>query len=109
MEPLESKSSMTVAMDLTHMSTQKRTHWEEIRISFLGGCIGGVSNVLSGHPLDTMKVRMQMSEIGFMDCIRQMFRTEGSMSFFKGVASPLYSIPFVYALYFGSYEFAKWA
>ena len=32
-------------------------------IDFLGGFFGGVASTYIGHPLDTVKVRMQVSQI----------------------------------------------
>jgi len=63
------------------------------------GTMGGVAQVLSGHPLDTIKVRLQTQqpdpvtgEMPFknmMDCARKTFAGEGLGGLYKGAASPL--------------------
>ncbi len=51
---------------------------------FVAGCVGGMFQVLSGHPLDTLKVRLQTSGSpgapvfnGMMDCARKTIKAEG--------------------------------
>lgn len=82
----------------------KMHHFE---VSFLCGCFGGIANVLGTHPLDTIKVRMQMEGIGLFKCFRTMVAKEGFFSLYKGIKAPLYSIPVIYAFYFGSFELGK--
>lgn len=36
-----------------------------------------------------------------------MFKTEGAVSFFKGITSPLYNVPIIYSCYFGTYEIGR--
>jgi len=71
------------------------------------GSISGVVNVISGHPMDTVKVRMQMLGGRLGVCLQTMIAKEGLSSFFKGVYSPLYSVPFINALVFGVYEMSR--
>jgi len=71
------------------------------------GSIAGVANVLSGHPFDTIKVRMQMLNTKLGACVRSIISKEGVKSFYKGVYSPLYSVPVINAIVFGSYEMAR--
>eukprot|EP00028_Trichosphaerium_sp_Am-I-7-wt_P013358 CAMPEP_0168509822 /NCGR_PEP_ID=MMETSP0405-20121227/1039_1 /TAXON_ID=498012 /ORGANISM="Trichosphaerium sp, Strain Am-I-7 wt" /LENGTH=155 /DNA_ID=CAMNT_0008527423 /DNA_START=182 /DNA_END=646 /DNA_ORIENTATION=- len=53
--------------------------------------MGGVAQVGVGHPLDTIKVRLQTSERygGMSDAFVKTFRQEGLGGLFKGAASPL--------------------
>jgi hypothetical protein len=50
---------------------------------FVAGCAGGVLQVVSGHPLDTLKVRLQTQAAGgpqfngMMDCLRKTVASEG--------------------------------
>lgn len=71
------------------------------------GSLAGVANVLSGHPFDTIKVRMQMTETRLTTCIRSIISKEGLGSFYKGVYSPLYSVPAINAVVFGAYETSR--
>ena len=43
-----------------------------------------------GHPLDTIRVRMQVSDSsGFVSTVMHTYRGEGFKGFFKGFVSPL--------------------
>ena len=62
----------------------------------LSGTVGGFAQVAVGHPLDTIKTRMQMqgqpgAEVykGMMDCCTKMFQREGFSGFYAGAFSPL--------------------
>lgn len=50
---------------------------------------------------------MQMIQTRLGSCIKSMIKREGITSFYKGVYSPLYSLPAINAVVFGSYEFAR--
>lgn len=63
-------------------------------VEMLGGTVGGVLQVIVGHPLDTMKVRLQSVHgagkyTGMADCARQTVQQEGLRGFYRGMASPL--------------------
>ena len=61
---------------------------------FINGGVGGVLTVLIGHPLDTMKVRLQTQPLpakgqkpmynGMMDCAVKIMANEGPFGFYKG-------------------------
>lgn len=72
--------------------------------SFVGGTFAGIANVIVGHPLDTLKVRMQMLNVRLIECGKTMFKQEGLSSFYKGLSSPLCNVPLVYAILLSSYE-----
>ncbi|GFH19505.1 mitochondrial substrate carrier, partial [Haematococcus lacustris] len=59
----------------------------------VAGAVAGAANVLSGYPLDTVKVRMQSSSPGAphgaMACLRHILRHEGVPGLFRGVTTPL--------------------
>lgn len=44
----------------------------------------GVSGVLTGHPLDTVRVRQQTEAQNVYQCCSSIFRNEGILGFFKG-------------------------
>ncbi|CAG8815718.1 18014_t:CDS:2, partial [Dentiscutata erythropus] len=63
-------------------------------IGFMAGVASGVTKLLVGHPFDTIKVRMQTSEInirfdGTIQCLRQTIRMEGFRALYKGATPPL--------------------
>jgi hypothetical protein len=77
--------------------TVRSPFWKAIFMSsssaltdFIAGCAGGVAQVLSGHPLDTLKVRLQTSGSGsgpqfngMMDCLMKTIRSEGFFGLYK--------------------------
>ena len=52
------------------------------------GSVGGITQVLTGQPFDTVKVRLQTQPIppvysGVGDCVRQIYKKEGFAGFYK--------------------------
>lgn len=79
------------------------------------GSFGGVCMVFVGHPLDTLKVRMQTSGTpgaphfdSTMDCLRQTIKNEGFGGLYKGVASPLVGVAAMNATLFFAYSNVKY-
>ncbi|VDP09288.1 unnamed protein product [Soboliphyme baturini] len=78
--------------------------------NFIAGGVGGVFCVLSGHPFDTIKVRVQtathtpLGDIavfkGTYDCLRKTVVNEGFFALYKGMAAPLTGVAPLFALYF---------
>lgn len=81
---------------------------KQIISGFIGGNLGGIGHVLSGHPLDTVKVRMQMLDLKFIECIKTIFKNEGPSAFFKGISSPLFNVPIIYSVFMGAYDIGRW-
>eukprot|EP00043_Microstomoeca_roanoka_P008808 m.84617 g.84617 ORF g.84617 m.84617 type:complete len:304 (+) comp14393_c7_seq2:3952-4863(+) len=84
--------------------------------SFIAGGIGGIGLVIVGHPLDTIKVRLQNMKIipgqppqyaGVLDCARQTIAKEGFFGLYKGVAAPLAGVAPMFALCFLGYSYGK--
>ena len=65
--------------------------------------------VLAGHPLDTIKVRLQTSTqySGLVDCVKKTVRAEGPLGLYKGVLAPMYGVGFMYAICFWGYGVGK--
>jgi len=72
--------------------------------------------VFVGHPLDTIKVRLQTMQTvpgqpppykGFLDCATKMIRTEGPLSLYKGMLAPLMGVTPMYSLCFLGYGIGK--
>jgi len=81
---------------------------EQIK-SFVSGGVGGMSLVLVGHPLDTIKVRLQTSNeyTGMMDCFRKTVAKDGIFGLYRGMAAPLVSVSPIFAVYFWGFDLGK--
>jgi len=77
------------------------------------GSIRGMTQVFVGHPLDTIKVRLQTQSgaeakfNGIYDCVTKTFKHVGIMGFYKGAQSPLYMAAVYSAVLFFTYGQAK--
>jgi solute carrier family 25 carnitine/acylcarnitine transporter 20/29 len=75
------------------------------------GTVGGLCTVLVGHPLDTIKVRLQTaapgSGLNMLSCMRLTLREEGIRGFYKGMQSPLAGEGFFNAVQFLVYGASK--
>ncbi|KAI8844948.1 mitochondrial carrier domain-containing protein [Chytridium lagenaria] len=78
---------------------------------FIAGSFAGMAQVAIGHPLDTVKVRLQLEGSskfkGPLDCIMKTVKYEGILGLYKGMAAPLAGIGFVNAVLFSAYGFCK--
>ncbi|KAM5301791.1 solute carrier family 25 member 48 isoform 1-T1 [Glossophaga mutica] len=73
---------------------------------FAAGWIGGAASVVVGHPLDTVKTRLQAG-VGYgntLSCIRTVYRKESVFGFFKGMSFPLASIAVYNSVVFGVFS-----
>ncbi|XP_076287943.1 mitochondrial carnitine/acylcarnitine carrier protein-like [Lasioglossum baleicum] len=76
----------------------------------IAGGVGGIFTVLTGHPLDTVKVLMQTKPNhykGTWDALRKVMSQEGSISLYKGVMAPLLTVVPVFAVGFLGYGYGK--
>jgi len=73
------------------------------------GSVGGIAMCLVGHPLDTVKVRLQTTTKykGTIHCLTSTIREEGFMGLYKGIQSPLLGMTFFNATLFLSYGQAQ--
>ncbi|CDR07724.1 unnamed protein product [Oncorhynchus mykiss] len=66
----------------------------------------GASSVIVGHPLDTVKTRLQAGK-GYkntLHCVLQIYRKETIAGFFKGLSFPLASITVYNSVVFGFFN-----
>uniref|UniRef100_T1IWA6 Mitochondrial carnitine/acylcarnitine carrier protein n=1 Tax=Strigamia maritima TaxID=126957 RepID=T1IWA6_STRMM len=85
--------------------------------NFLAGGFGGVCLVAAGHPLDTIKVRLQTMpkpEIGkaplftgTWDCAMKTVQKEGFKGLYKGMAAPIAGVTPMYAVCFLGFSIGK--
>lgn len=84
---------------------------------FICGGFGGVCTVVTGHPLDTIKVRLQTMPIpkagelplytGTYDCIKKTVAKEGVRGLYKGMGAPLVGVAPIFAISFMGYGVGK--
>ncbi|XP_047482671.1 mitochondrial carnitine/acylcarnitine carrier protein-like isoform X2 [Penaeus chinensis] len=84
---------------------------------FLAGGFGGMCLVTAGHPLDTIKVRLQTQPIpkpgeqllykGTWDCALKTVRQEGFFGLYKGMAAPLIGVTPMFAVCFLGFGVGK--
>ncbi|PRP87491.1 mitochondrial substrate carrier family protein [Planoprotostelium fungivorum] len=83
--------------------------WKEGVRDVIAGCFGGVAQCLTGHPLDTIKVRLQTQSQthpqykGMVDCFNITVKQDGFAGLYKGVQSPLIGLSFFNAVQFMAY------
>ncbi|KDO17215.1 hypothetical protein SPRG_17366, partial [Saprolegnia parasitica CBS 223.65] len=81
--------------------------WLEIAKDLNAGTVGGVAGIVAGHPLDTIKVRLQTqchtSSHGISSSIRAIAASEGFRGFYKGMLSPILSNAPINAVVFAVY------
>ncbi|XP_006007093.1 solute carrier family 25 member 45 [Latimeria chalumnae] len=77
-------------------------------VEFVAGWISGGVGLVIGHPMDTIKVRLQTQSgyKGILDCVLKTYKHEKILGFFKGMSFPVLSIAFCNSLVFGSYSSA---
>ncbi|EQC31731.1 hypothetical protein SDRG_10522 [Saprolegnia diclina VS20] len=98
--------------DRTKLAVESPGDLSGIR-DFIAGSFAGVSSTVVGHPFDTVKVRLQMhcplssSFKGPLDCVMQTINKEGFLGLYRGMVSPMTTVPLVNAVVFSTYESAK--
>ncbi|XP_015178963.1 PREDICTED: congested-like trachea protein [Polistes dominula] len=84
---------------------------------FLSGGFGGICTVVAGHPLDTIKVRLQTMPLagpnekplytGTFDCAKKTVTKEGIRGLYKGMGAPLLGVAPIFAMSFLGYGVGK--
>lgn len=84
---------------------------------FISGGFGGVCTVLAGHPLDTIKVRLQTMPkpapgqpplfTGTYDCAKKTIQREGFRGLYKGMSAPLTGVAPIFAISFFGFGLGK--
>jgi solute carrier family 25 carnitine/acylcarnitine transporter 20/29 len=73
----------------------------------IAGSSAGVAGVLSGYPIDTVKVRTQLLGGQIKATLKKIIHNEGLMSFYRGVMAPLLNAPVISAFNFAAYGAMK--
>jgi solute carrier family 25 (mitochondrial carnitine/acylcarnitine transporter), member 20/29 len=73
-------------------------------LDFAGGVVGGCCGIVIGHPLDTIKLRMQAGQFATpTEALAQTMRAEGVRGLYKGMLSPVLGNAPLQAILFGVY------
>jgi solute carrier family 25 carnitine/acylcarnitine transporter 20/29 len=74
----------------------------------IAGTCGGIAQVLTGQPFDTVKVRLQTQEnLKLMECVTKIIKEEGILAFYKGTTSPLIGVGACVSIQFAVVESSK--
>ncbi|ORZ35139.1 putative YMC1-protein of the mitochondrial carrier family [Catenaria anguillulae PL171] len=78
----------------------------------VAGSVGGVCQVLSGQPFDTIKVRLQTQPTppiytGVVDCLKTTVQADGPLGLYKGTVTPLLGIGACVSIQFATLEHVK--
>eukprot|EP00123_Amoebidium_parasiticum_P019525 comp26309_c0_seq1/m.47095 comp26309_c0_seq1/g.47095 ORF comp26309_c0_seq1/g.47095 comp26309_c0_seq1/m.47095 type:complete len:317 (-) comp26309_c0_seq1:587-1537(-) len=104
------------AAESTVAMTQQIAKQNSLLKDFIAGGVGGVCLVFVGHPLDTVKVKIQTMEVkpgqeppfkGTWDCIRKTVAKDGVKGLYRGMAAPIVGVTPMYALCFFGYGVGK--
>lgn len=84
---------------------------------FISGGFGGICTVIAGHPLDTIKVRLQTmpkpktGELplysGTWDCAKKTVKREGVLGLYKGMGAPIAGVAPIFAISFLGFGVGK--
>eukprot|EP00127_Corallochytrium_limacisporum_P002346 Clim_evm2s110 gene=Clim_evmTU2s110 len=89
---------------------QKKAKQPGLLKSFIAGGVGGVALVVTGHPLDTIKVLLAVKPdeyTGTLQAARKIIGQKGPTGLFAGMAAPLVGVTPMYALVFFGYGVGK--
>ncbi|XP_044070256.1 cAMP-dependent protein kinase type II-alpha regulatory subunit-like isoform X2 [Siniperca chuatsi] len=85
--------------------------------NFFAGGFGGVCLVFAGHPLDTIKVRLQTQPkpkpgesllyAGTIDCFKKTLAKEGMKGLYKGMLAPIIGVTPMFAVCFFGFGLGK--
>lgn len=71
---------------------------------FVAGGFGGTAGIISGYPLDTLRIRLQNTTNGSaFSILRHMVTREGPVSMYRGMGAPLAAVTFQNAMVFQTY------
>ena len=104
------QQNLSPAPTLASMSSSNtKLNLSKTTVDMLSGSVAGIVATFVAHPLDTVKVRFQISnndKLTLRECMSDIYRHEGVRGFFKGVLSPMFGRWPITALLFGSREWA---
>jgi len=94
---------------MTH-NEKRVSPWREAQLAMATGGLFGATHTLSGHPLDTIKSRMQINpsylNLNSFQTTSKIWREDGARGFFRGMLPPLWGSSVYRAVMLSAYEFA---
>ncbi|CAI5756118.1 unnamed protein product [Candida verbasci] len=76
--------------------------------SFVSGGFGGICAVLSGHPFDLVKVKLQTGAYNSsIQCVKSTIAKDGLLGLYRGVLPPLIGVTPMFAVSFWGYDVGK--
>ena len=101
-EPVESiadDDATPLTTDGSSGDESEITFWQD----FVAGGMAGSASVIVGHPLDTLKVRVQNSTSASLSIVSSITEFGGFSSLFRGMGAPLSAAAVINAIVFSSY------
>ena len=88
------------------MGETKPSFYSAFAYELIAGTAAGITSTIAGYPFDTLKVRMQTTDITrtMREELRIFYSREGIRGFFKGLASPVVGNAPITALIFAGNE-----
>jgi solute carrier family 25 carnitine/acylcarnitine transporter 20/29 len=112
-QELDSSNSMG---SMTEIISKQMSPFPSITHELTAATVGGITASIVGHPLDTIKVKLQTQTYqapktarfhsGF-DCFLSVIRNDGVRALYYGLKPPLYACVFYNAITFGSLGYFK--
>lgn len=76
--------------------------------SVTAGGVGGIAAVITGHPFDLVKVRLQSGQYNSMGkAVSSILKANGLLGFYRGVVPPLLGVTPMFAVSFWGYDVGK--
>lgn len=79
--------------------------------NFLSGGVGGMCLVVSGHPFDLIKVRIQAAKpgeyAGITDVVKKTIAKDGMSGLYRGMLPPLIGVTPIFAVVFWGYDMGQ--
>ncbi len=92
---------------MTH-NEKRSVWWKEGIAALITGTLYGVTNALVGHPLDTIKTKMQVvseyNGLSMRKTALKLYKSDGLLGFFRGVFPPLFGSSMFRAAQFSVFE-----
>ena len=94
---------------------ENRTNWvKDGALTMASGIFYGATSTLTGHPMDTIKTKMQAQKShmalntakgpGYLETVNKIWMKEGLIGFYRGCIPPLFGSVFFRGLQFSVYE-----
>ena len=91
-------------------SEQRNSAWSEAAFGLITGAVYGATVTVSGHPLDTIKSKMQVQKgftnLSSVQAAKTIWKAEGVRGFYRGCIPPLWGSAGYRGIQISGYEYA---